>query len=151
MSKFVKEISNNLDEDNRYQFIMNQNLNDKLIEWASVFASMLVKIAFETQGVVKDCDIVMSASNKYRQGQDHIAGFISERVGKCDGSKINKQELCEEFKVWFQEQQGTKRIPKGVELCEYMDKKFKKIKNGWNDVIILYPNSNSNNEIEIIN
>ncbi|MCJ7703839.1 MAG: hypothetical protein MUO62_19850, partial [Anaerolineales bacterium] len=53
-------------------------LKERLPIWAPIFASMLVKRAFETQGIVENCDMVMSASNKYRQGQDHIAAFVAE-------------------------------------------------------------------------
>ena len=148
MAKFVKEITKN-PEDSPYQFLIDVNLNDdKLKQWAPTFISMLIKIAFETNGVVDDCDIVMTASNKYRQGQDHISGFVSEMVGKCEGKRINKRELCEQFKVWFQDQQGSKKVPKGIELCEYMDKKFGKCKDGWNNVEIIYPSANNNNEID---
>jgi P4 family phage/plasmid primase-like protien len=126
--------------DTPYQFPKDKYLKEKLPNWAPIFASMLVKRAFETQGYVEDCDIVMSASNKYRQGQDHISAFISEMVGKKDGKKISKRELCEQFKLWYQDQQGSRKAPKGVELCEYMDKKFGKCKkDGWHNVEILYP------------
>ena len=150
MSKFVAEIAAN--SETPYEYLQDPLLKDeKLPVWAPIFASMLIKIAFESQGIVKDCDLVMSASKKYRQGQDHISGFVNDMVGKCDGKKINKRELCEQFKCWFQEQQGSKQVPKGVELCEYMDKKFGKCKDGWNNVEILYSNANNNNEIDNLN
>ena len=38
--------------------------------------------------------------------------------------------MIEEFKCWYQEQQGTKKIPKGIELFEFMDKKYAKLKKG---------------------
>ena len=150
MSKFVAEIAAN--SETPYEYLQDPLLKDeKLPAWAPIFASMLIKIAFESQGIVKDCDLVMSASKKYRQGQDHISGFVNDMVGKCDGKKINKRELCEQFKCWFQEQQGSKQVPKGIELCEYMDKKFGKCKDGWNNVEILYSNTNNNNEIDNLN
>ena len=150
MSKFVAEKTDN--NETLYEYLQDPLLKDeKLPAWAPIFASMLIKIAFESQGIVKDCELVMSASKKYRQGQDHISGFVNDMVGKCDGKKINKRELCEQFKCWFQEQQGSKQVPKGVELCEYMDKKFGKCKDGWNNVEILYSNTNNNNEIDNLN
>jgi phage/plasmid-associated DNA primase len=120
-------------------------LKDKLPKMAGVFMSMLVKRAFETEGIVEDCDIVMSSSNKYRQGQDHIAAFVNEMVVKKDGKKIKKTALCEQFKLWFQEQQGNRKAPKGVELCEFMDKKFGPArKDGWHNVEIVTPEEDEN-------
>ena len=138
MSKFVNPEDPVID-DTPYQFPKDPILKEKLPLWAPVFASMLVKRAFENQGIVQNCDIVMSASNKYRQGQDHIAGFVSEMVVRKDGKKIGKQELVQQFKAWFQDTQGNKKPPKGVELYEYMDKKFGKCrKDGWVNVKINY-------------
>ena len=150
MSKFVAEIAAN--SETPYEYLQDPLLKDeKLPAWAPIFASMLINIAFESQGIVKDCDLVMSASKKYRQGQDHISGFVNEMVGKCEGKKINKRELCEQFKCWFQEQQGSKQVPKGIELCEYMDKKFGKCNDGWNNVEIIYSKTNNNSEIDNLN
>ena len=141
MSKFV-DPGTPEDPDNPYQFPKDKQLKDKFPKIAPIFASILVKIAFETSGNVEDCDIVMAASNKYRQGQDHISAFVQEMVRKKDGKRIKKSELCEQFKLWFQEQQGTRKAPKGVELCEYMDKKFGKCKTtGWQNVEIIYPDN----------
>ena len=148
MSKFV-DPGTPEDPDNPYQFQKDKNLKDKLPKYVQVFASMLVKIAFETNGNVEDCDIVMASSNKYRQGQDHISAFVQEMVRKKEGKKIKKSELYEQFKLWFQEQQGSRKMPKGVELYEYMDKKFGKLKiTGWQNVEIIYPeNEDEMNEI----
>jgi P4 family phage/plasmid primase-like protien len=141
MSKFVGE--NEIHTDNtHYVFPKDKNLNEKLPKWAPIFASMLVKIAFETNGFVDDCDIVLKSSNKYRQGQDHIAAFIDEMVLKTGnpGDKIKKGEITNEFKLWFQNSQGNRKIPKGIELYEYMEKKFGKCKTtGWHGVKIAYP------------
>ena len=41
---------------------------------------MLIKRACETEGEVIDCPEVISASNKYRQSQDAISGFIIDKI-----------------------------------------------------------------------
>ena len=92
--------------------------------------------------VVEICDTVRASSDRYRQGQDHIAAFIAEMVGRKEGKKIAKRELTEQFKIWFQDQQGGRRAPKGIELHEFMDKKFGKAKrDGWHNVEIIYPDN----------
>ena len=110
---------------------------------APVFASMLVKRAFETDGVVEDCDTVNNASKKYRNGQDHISAFVSENILKTNDirDKVRKNEVYQQFKIWFQESQGGRKIPKGEELYAYMDKRFGKYDNktGWRGIKIIYP------------
>ena len=149
LSKFVDDGETHTD-DTPYVFVKDKSLKEKLPDFAPVFASMLVKLAFETEGVVEDCDVVMSASNKYRKGQDHIAAFVVDNVEKTGDpkNKIKKNELANAFKFWFQQEQGTNRkIPKGQELYDFMDKKFGLHNSaGWTGVRIKYPDAS--NEID---
>ena len=133
MSKFVDDDEVHTD-DTEYVYKKDKSLKERLPILAPVFMSMLVKIAFETDGLVIDSDIVMSASNKYRQGQDHISAFINEMIVKTgnQNDKIKKTDLTSQFKLWYLESQGSKNMPKGAELYEYMEKKFGKVKStGW--------------------
>jgi P4 family phage/plasmid primase-like protien len=124
-SKFVDE-GEHFEDDTTFIFKKDKSLSEKLHTFAPVFASMLVKRAFETDGIVEDCDTVLEASKKYRNGQDHIAAFVSDRIKKTDNPKqnIKKTSLLEEFKIWFQQEQGSRKMPKGEEIYEYMTKKF---------------------------
>ena len=149
LSKFVDDGEAHTD-DTPYVFTKDKSLDEKLPDFAPVFASMLVKLAYETEGLVEDCDVVMSASNKYRKGQDHIAAFVIENVEKTGDvkNKIRKNELINAFKFWFQQEQGTNRkTPKGQELYDFMDKKFGlHNSSGWTGVRIKYPDAS--NEID---
>jgi P4 family phage/plasmid primase-like protien len=144
VSKFIDEDEPHTDE-TPYIYPKDKTLKEKLSVFAPVFASMLVNIAFETEGNVPDCEYVLNASNKYRNGQDHIAAFVTENILKTGNSKdrIKKQELANHFKYWFTQEQGNKKMPKGEELYMYMDKKFGFHKpTGWHGVKILYPDDN---------
>jgi P4 family phage/plasmid primase-like protien len=143
LSKFIDEGETHTD-DTPYVYVKDKGLKEKLPTLAPVFASMLVKIAFETNGIVDICETVMNSSNKYRKGQDHIAAFITEKITKTNNlkDKIKKTELTGEFKKWFEESQGGSRnkMPKGDELCEIMNKKFGQPKTtGWHGVKMIYP------------
>jgi P4 family phage/plasmid primase-like protien len=139
LSKFVDE-GEHYEDDTPYVFKKDKSLNEKLHKFAPVFAGMLVHRAFETDGIVQDCETVTEASKKYRNGQDHIAAFISDRIRRTSDPKskpIKKTSLLEEFKLWFQQEQGSKKIPKSEELCEYMNKKFGQFNNkakGWTGI-----------------
>lgn len=135
LSKFADEGEEHTD-DTPYVFIKDKGLKDKLPDWAPVFASMLVSRAFETQGIVKDCDMVVSSTVKYRHGQDHISAFVKDRIVKAPGRNLRKSGVWEDFKLWMQQNQGGCKLPKGTDLYEYMDKKFGKYKssNGWSNI-----------------
>ena len=143
LSKFVDEGETYAD-DTPYVFIKDKGLKERLPTLAPVFASMLVKIAFETNGIVDICETVLNSSNKYRKGQDHISAFISEKIIKTNNpkDKIKKTELSAEFKIWFEHTQGQgsrNKIPKSEELYEIISKKFGQPKTtGWYGVKIIY-------------
>jgi P4 family phage/plasmid primase-like protien len=143
MSKFADPSENiKPTEDSPYVFPKDKTLEDKLPLWSETFLSMLVKRAFETQGKVEDCPMVMMYSNNYRQREDHIAAFVSQMVEVVEGGLVKREELSETFKKWYCEFYNSKKIPKGIELFDYMNKKFghpKKGKDGWHGVAIIRP------------
>jgi P4 family phage/plasmid primase-like protien len=141
LSKFIDE-GENYNDDTPYVYIKDKSLKDKLPSLAPVFASLLVKRAFETDGIVEDCETVLQASNKYRKGQDHISAFVFDKIIKTGNNKdkIGKRGLQEAFKQWFEITQGSRKGPKGEELFEYMNKKFGQCKTtGWHGVKFVEP------------
>ena len=148
VSKFVDE-GETYNHETQHVFLKDKNLKDKLVNFAPVFASMLVKRAFETEGTVAECDTVTNASSKYRKGQDHIAAFVADRITKTDNSKdkIGKRGLQEEFKRWFELTQGSRKAPKGEELFEYINKKFGPCKQtGWQCLKFIEPEEEDTQE-----
>ena len=110
---------------------------------------MLVNRAFETEGIVLDCETVIKASNKYRNGQDHISAFINERIVKTESKDdiIGKQGLREDFKIWFEITQGSRKVPKGEELFEKMNSIFiNKCKKGWNFAKFVEPDDDKEDD-----
>jgi phage/plasmid-associated DNA primase len=136
-SKFVDK--DDFIEGQSNQFLKDKNLKDKLPKWSLVFISMLVKKAFDSQGIVNNCEVVKASSSMYRQGQDHISTFVKEMIRKCPGKNVAKREVNEQFKIWFNEHQGTRKLPKGTELYEYLDNKFGKYDKVWKNIEIIYP------------
>ena len=124
IAKFIGEGETHTD-DTPYVFPKDKSLKEKLPKWAPTFISMLVKIACETEGEVIDCPEVIAASNKYRQSQDAISGFILEKIVKADNKYgVNQQSLNNAFKEWFQMNYNGRKVPKLSELVEVLVKKF---------------------------
>lgn len=150
VSKFISEGETHTD-DTPYVFPKDKGLKEKLVLWAPVFASMLVKRAFETQGEVLDCPEVVAASNKYRQNQDCISGFINDKIIKCEMSNgIGKKILNDVFKEWFQMNFGNRKMPKLSELEDVMIKKFgnrNSKTNKWHGIQIK-PDEEQSNDID---
>jgi len=121
-----------------YQFQLDKKLNEKFKVWAPVFASLLVSLAFVTQGNVNDCNVVMASGSNYRDGQDYLTEFAKEKIAKSKDDKIQKSELIQIFKEWYQTNYGG-AIPKARELYDYMNNRFGLYKKGgWYNVKIIY-------------
>jgi P4 family phage/plasmid primase-like protien len=143
LSLFTKNPVNN-DKDKPYQYLLDEYIDEKFDSWKEVFAAMLIERAFKTNGMVKDCAIVMEKSNEYRQSQDYISEFVSDRVIRDNQGKIKKMELNSEFSIWYGANYGG-RCPSPKELHEYMDKEFGRQKNQcWIGVKIRYENYEDN-------
>ena len=123
IAKFISEGETHTD-DTKYVYPKDKGLKEKLPKWAPVFVGMLVKRACETEGEVKDCPQVVAASNKYRQSQDCITGFIMDKIIKDPSGSIGPRQLNEVFKEWFQMNYGNRKLPKLSEIEEIMIKRF---------------------------
>lgn len=126
------------DPNKPYQFQLDRHLKDKFPVWRETFASMLVARALKTNGVVNDCDIVLSASHAYRDRQDYLSEFVRDKIVRCQGASVRKSQLSEEFKVWYSINFGT-RNPSPKDLHDYMDRTFGKQRGGvWLNVKLKY-------------
>lgn len=137
VSKFVD--NENMVDENKFIFLKDKQLKDKLPQLAEMFANKLVSIAFKTKGIVVACDYVKQSTLKYRHSQDHIASFVNENIistGNEDDT-VKKKDVWNEFKLWFQAEQGNSRMPKGHEINSYIDKKYGEYtRNGWKGIKI---------------
>ena len=154
MSKFMDNPYNDLDkfpkENFPYQYNIDKRIDEKFNDWAPVLMHMLVKLAFSTQGNVKDCKIVMARSDLYREGQDYLAEFAKECIIKETGAKIKKTEVIEEFRSWYTSTYGRNSIPNSKEITDYMDKRYGKCNKGkWYNVKINYEEDDDKEDIDL--
>ena len=124
------------EEDKPYQFKVDKYIDRKFEQWKCVFMSMLVEKAMETQGEVKDCDIVCAKSQLYRETQDHFAEFVRDNVKiQAEGVILTQKELKDNFNEWWKLNYGGSP-PNGKGLFDFMNKKFGKFVKGegWKGV-----------------
>jgi len=133
ISKFVDNPSKNPDD---FEFKKDCEIDKKFKSWIPIFTSMLVKIVMETDGIVEDCDEVLTSSAKYKEDQDSYTAFIKERIIKSEDSVIKKTDLKAEFEEWFNELYSAK-LPSGKDIYTNITNKLgepsrsKTGKRGW--------------------
>lgn len=125
-------------------FLKDAGLDAKLAVWAPYFMTMLIEIVLRTQGRVKDCAIVLSASDKYRKTEDIVANFLGENVIVMGDKsfQIKRTELWTRFKAWFADTYTTRLTITQTELYDAMNKKHSKfaMKHYWSSVKLRYDN-----------
>lgn len=125
MSKFVEDPDKEKSKsDGAYYFKVDKNIDRKFNDWKEIFMSMLVEIALKKKGLVDDCDIVLSASRRYRQSQDYITQFIDQNIIPYEECSIRIKDLQTEYKMWCD--MNTVNIKKFPfkEVREQMNKQY---------------------------
>jgi len=128
------------DPEKPFQFKIDRKLKERFPEWREVFMALLIDIVLRTDGYVQDCSMVTDSTNKYKEREDHIAEFIRDRIVQDPTGKIAKQEVSNEFNMWYQSTYG-RGGPPTKEVHEYLDKKFGRFKSNigaWTGVRIKY-------------
>ena len=119
----------------KYQYKIDQKLDEKFQSWAPVMLSMLVEIAFEKQGRVDDVDMVMESTNKYREDQDILLEFhnsVFSPTPSPNGYTVKTRDLMAKFKEWFSKMYVGAQQPSGKELTQYFEHRYGRYpKDGW--------------------
>ena len=122
-------------EEYKYQFKIDQKLDEKFKFWAPVMLSMLVEIAFKTQGRVNDVDMVMESTQKYRQDQDVLLEFHNTMINPTpskNGHSVKQRDLLVKFREWYTKMYVGAQPPIGKEIMKYFESIYGKYpSNGW--------------------
>jgi P4 family phage/plasmid primase-like protien len=122
------------DKDKPHQFKLDKSLKERFEYWREIFASMLVDIAYKTNGNVEDVNRVMTSSNNYLDRQDFIAEYVGDRLEVCETGCVQKDHLIRDFNDWFGNHVHGK-CPNSRDLVEALEKKFGKMKNNiWRGI-----------------
>jgi len=125
-------------EDYPHQFKIDTKIDEKFELWAPIMFSMLVDIAYITQGKVKDCAAVMKKSNEYRKEQDILLDFATCCIQtSVSGERLKFSIIQDSFKNWYSTNHGNTRPPPVQELKTYLGKKYGKGNDGWNNISII--------------
>jgi P4 family phage/plasmid primase-like protien len=142
VSRFVDNPDTN-PEKREFKKLTETEIKKKMTPlWKQLFLSLLVEKAFETKGVVKDCPMVLEASNAYKARQDLIGTFVTEELVEEPEASVKKDELSLYYKQWWERTQNGK-VSKKDELWSYLDTRYGKYTRGrgWVGIRIAYTES----------
>ena len=139
LSKFCGNPSTNK-KDREFKGIAPTILLKKFDKWAPIFTHMLIEICNKKRGVVKDCEMVLRASNKYRGSQDYLGKFFIETITTHDTNTLTISNTYEAFKDWYGNMGYGRNTPRRCELQTLLEKKLGIYpKTGWRGYTIRHP------------
>ena len=140
LSKFCDAPSPNI-KDKEFKGITPSKLLIKFDKWLEVFTTMLVEIAYQTQGKVEDCEMVLVASKKYRGSQDYMGKYFDEQIEKKADKTLKWRDAWAEFKNWWHNCEYGRHVPKHSEFKNFMERRLGLYpKLGWKGYWIIQEN-----------
>ena len=129
-------------EDYPYQFKIDTKIDEKFVKWAPVFLAMLTEIAYRTQGKVQDVDVVLAATEMYRQEQDVFLEFNNlfiDQKPSPTGIGLKFRDIMERFKDWFTRTYNNRPLPNGKDVQKYFEHKYGNCpRGGWKHLSMKY-------------
>lgn len=124
-SKFVESP----DPANPKEFLMDPEITDKFDRWADTFISMLIShhAAIDPKNIAEP-DSVKASTNKYKQNNDLVGQFVSEKMKADETStdRITITKAYNDFRVWVQGSgvKRDKKLPDRNQFRAYIEKQF---------------------------
>jgi len=107
---------------NDLEFVKDKNLKSRFSILAVPFLSLLVKTAFENNGIVESCEMVDNSTKEYRYSQNRFQQFIAENIIEDDTQTLSKIVLNNCAKDWFTI--NYKFVPNMRTLYALLDTKY---------------------------
>ena len=134
------------DKKKPYQFKVDKTIEQRFDTWAPVLLTMLVEIAYRTDGRVKDCDTVLQKCKEYRNDSDTVARYIDERIVLEENGVMTKSQLTQDFNIWYDENNNShdkRKKPTAKKVAENVSKMFHSPNgNTWTGVTLKEENEN---------
>jgi phage/plasmid-associated DNA primase len=103
VSKFVDSLHPEYIAKKPNVFLIDREMDAKLLKWRESFLSLLVHI-YETEylknGLEPIPESVLSASNNYKESNDTFARFAADRIRKDINAKATFKEIYSAYKNW---------------------------------------------------
>jgi len=108
-------------------FLIDRDMDSKLMKWREAFLSLLVHI-YTTQYLVNGLEpipeSVTAASNSYKESNDSFARFYAERIKKDINSKATFKEINAAYKNWSEMSSGSASRISSQDLENRLNEEF---------------------------
>lgn len=131
---FTSVFTANPNPNNKKEFLIDEELDEKLVIWKEAFMYMLLEEykKYKLEGIIEP-DEVMKTTESYQYDNDNYSQFFNEKiieVKDINNEGITLHEIYTVYKSWFLEEKGTNQVvPKKKDLKNSLIKVYGKPKN----------------------
>lgn len=127
VSKFVDSLHPEYIAKKPNVFLIDREMDAKLLKWRESFLSLLVHI-YETEylknGLEPIPESVLSASNNYKESNDTFARFAADRIRKDINAKATFKEIYSAYKNWKDVSGGSAASISSQDLENRLNEEF---------------------------
>jgi P4 family phage/plasmid primase-like protien len=142
------------DPNNKYEFVKDTHLTDKLHAWRQAFMYILLENfkKYKKEGLIEP-DAVKAATKDYQKVNDNYIEFIDDCLQKDATASVKLEDVFKRFREWWKENFGTK-TPTRKDMKACLEKKLGKYlsssKGGWVGYKLIDKVSEEDEEKEVI-
>ena len=127
VSKFVDALHPDYIAKKPNVFLIDREMDAKLLKWRESFLSLLVHI-YETEylknGLEPIPESVLAASNNYKESNDTFARFAADRIRKDINSKATFKDVYSAYKNWKEVSGGSAASISSQDLENRLNEEF---------------------------
>ena len=125
--EFTSHFCENPNPENENEFHIDRELAFKFDDWKESFMGLLIHYykSYKEFGIHEPED-VLKCTRQYQRSNDVIGEFMDAFIKKEAGSKIDLDDIYEEYKEWYKTESIPGKVLRRKGLREYLDKNLVK-------------------------
>lgn len=125
--EFTSHFCENPNPENENEFHIDRELAFKFDDWKESFMGLLIHYykSYKEFGIHEPED-VLKCTRQYQRSNDVIGEFMDAFIKKEAGSKVDLDDIYEEYKEWYKTESIPGKVLRRKGLREYLDKNLVK-------------------------
>jgi len=132
---FKSKFTDNPDPAKSNEFMIDNNLKEKIKEWAPIFASYLIHLyitEYKNITYLTEPDEIKLSTENYKAENDHFTEFFINRiiVTNVKSDCIYVKNAYDDYKIWFKDSRDGGKVATQIELNKFLYEKLGDPKGG---------------------
>jgi len=132
---FKSKFTDNPDPAKPNEFMIDNNLKEKIKQWAPIFASYLIHLyitEYKNITYLTEPDEIKISTESYKAENDHFTEFFINRIifTNTKSDCIYVKNAYDDYKIWFKDSRDGGKVATQIELNKFLYEKLGDPKSG---------------------